>query len=96
MLVKRESLVDAETLHNDAAGAVGEAPLLVAIVFEDSPRGMEILNRHPVNGRDHSGNKLARQGPAPPIFATLLEEGQELIDYVVGGDQWNLIRAQPF
>jgi hypothetical protein len=37
---------DAEAFHNDFAGSVREAPLLVGVAAEDIPRGRDVLWRY--------------------------------------------------
>lgn len=69
MFVKRESSPDLQPVDDNAAGAVGDAPLLVAEALEHGPRGGKVVLVDPDKLREAAFNRFCSEGAGVLVFA---------------------------
>jgi len=87
VLIECEGALDAESLHHNAAGTVGETPLFVGEALKRRPGVGKVLFVDSDDLREGAVNHFASKCEGVLIFASRAKKGQRLIHDIVGCDE---------
>lgn len=95
MLVEGKRLLDGQSFHDHAAGAVGKAPELVRELLEHLNRSVEVRGRDVLNADVEILGEVAGEFNRTLAFAAKAQQREEFINDVIGGNERLVVGLVP-
>ena len=95
MLIEGKRLLDAEACHHDPTDTVSKTPPLIIVALKDVTGLLDIMRLHSFHLRNFLGKQTGPETTSPLELSPHFHQGKQLVDHVIGRDQWFMICLKP-